>query len=88
MVYMDRCFPIKYKKFSRTPFLQNRSGRLLLYAVTWRKDNRQNMRHPDLEGLYIHIEYLYDLQFWSVITPTILVYFHAGRNTGYVTETK
>ena len=26
-----RCFPVNFAKFSRTPFLQNTSGRLLLY---------------------------------------------------------
>ena len=28
----SRCFPMNFAKFLRTPFLQNSSGRLLLYA--------------------------------------------------------
>ena len=30
-----RCFPVNFVKFLRTPFLQNTSGRLLLYFMTY-----------------------------------------------------
>ena len=30
-----RCFPVNFTKFLRTPFLQNTSGRLLLFIVQW-----------------------------------------------------
>ena len=29
--FWNRCFPVNFAKFLRTPFLQNTSGRLLLY---------------------------------------------------------
>ena len=29
-----RCFPVNFVKFLRTPFLQNTSGRLLLYKIS------------------------------------------------------
>ena len=35
-----RCFPVNFAKFGRTPFLQNTSGRLLLYIfklLNWRE---------------------------------------------------
>ena len=31
----QRCFPVNFAKFLRTPFLQNTSGRLLLYVSVW-----------------------------------------------------
>ena len=30
-----RCFPVNFVKFPRTPFLQNTSGRLLLFFITY-----------------------------------------------------
>ena len=30
-----RCFPLNFAKFLRTPFLQNKSGRLLLRLLFW-----------------------------------------------------
>ena len=32
-----RCFPVNFVKFLRTPFLQNTSGRLLLFQSRWLK---------------------------------------------------
>ena len=33
-----RCFPVNFAKFLRTPFLQNTSGRLLMYETNLEKD--------------------------------------------------
>ena len=33
-----RCFPVKFSKFLRTPFLQNTSERLFLYNVTGKRN--------------------------------------------------
>ena len=40
-----RCFPVNYVKFLRTPFLQNTSGRLILF--------RTICRHPTMDVLKV-----------------------------------
>ena len=65
-ILWHRCFPVNFAKFLRTPFLQNTSGRLLLFIVTQRRLFATVMLLRSLKQVYWKSPY-----FMSVISTVI-----------------
>ena len=63
-ILWHRCFPVNFAKFLRTPFLQNTSGRLLLFRV-----NRVSDYYA--KGIYIKV-FLWMIVLWMLVPSKIL----------------
>ena len=70
-----RCFPIKFAKFLRKPFLQNTSGRLLLFRV-----NRVSDYYA--KSIYIKV-FPWTIVLWMLVPSKILTISENTSNSKF-----
>ena len=64
-----RCFPVNFAKFLRTPFLQNTSWRLLLYAE--RSSHSDSIPEKEMFLIFIVIEIVRELKYNNGLPPEV-----------------